>query len=329
MSFTPYLNLETPAHGDYGNSWEIPANANFDTIDAAFHGTRSDGAGTGHIHDGADGQGPQIDHVDLLSNGTNTHTQIDTHIADATIHFPAASVQLEVSDKDAAGLNSTVDVTPVTDLRIRGARSITSLGSGAVLVDVSAVSGTTGPGTGVPSHLPSTSAPVAVTDYMNAQALNPLSAGNWFVTAPQNVELLMSPEGARLSQDTSQGGVAHGVIVNRIKSQVPHSEVQRVTLYLCRVGTDAFVNNTNRFMIELALMSSVYSSVNLPSRVGFFLRIEVYKSGGNIYMDRTLFAVPTVSAAGLSQVSTLWTDTKGPLSLASTDHYQGVIIKIA
>lgn len=44
-----------------------------------------------HDHSGA-GQGGTVDHTDLSSIGTNSHAAIDTHIADATIHFTEGSI---------------------------------------------------------------------------------------------------------------------------------------------------------------------------------------------------------------------------------------------
>jgi hypothetical protein len=39
----------------------------------------------------------EIDHTNLLSIGTNTHAQIDTHIADGTIHFTQAAISIPLS----------------------------------------------------------------------------------------------------------------------------------------------------------------------------------------------------------------------------------------
>lgn len=339
--FSAFINLELPAHGEYVNNWEIPANANFVKIDALFHGTGSNQPnGSGHIHDGSDGEGPRIDHADLLASsiGTNTHAQIDTHIADGTVHFLTTDVDIAVNDNDFAGSGATASFPDaawnngpngedlVRELRFPNALSITSPSAGVVVIDTGAP-GTGGP-PGVPSHLPTTFAPVAVTDYFNGLDGQPLSTSNWFVTAPQGVELLTNQEAATLSQDLTQGGVASGLVINRVMCQIPHSEVQRVTFHVCRVGTDDFVTNTDTFTFQLALMSSVFEGQNTISRLGFFFKVDVFKVGTAIHMTRTLYAVPSVGGSGSGSgqgsgpgnVTVLWTDT-GPVT--DFRHYVG------
>jgi hypothetical protein len=58
-------------------------------------GTR--GVTNGDTHDHSGGDGAQINHTTLSNIGVNTHAQIDTHIADATIHFTQAAISITES----------------------------------------------------------------------------------------------------------------------------------------------------------------------------------------------------------------------------------------
>lgn len=53
----------------------------------------------GHTHNGTDS--PKVDHEDLDNKGTHTHTEIDTHIDDTTIHFTKGNIaHSEINDDE-------------------------------------------------------------------------------------------------------------------------------------------------------------------------------------------------------------------------------------
>ena len=81
---TPTLNIgmNRPDPGTFVGTWHIPMNGNSDIVDALFAATRSTSpGGTGHVHNGLPGQGPYIDHNDLMSKGTKTHDQLETDLS--------------------------------------------------------------------------------------------------------------------------------------------------------------------------------------------------------------------------------------------------------
>jgi len=67
-------------------------------------------------------------HTDLSDIGTNTHTQIDTHISDSSIHYPQSSISIpasQISDFDTEVSNNTT-VTSNTSFRTTPSSVITA-----------------------------------------------------------------------------------------------------------------------------------------------------------------------------------------------------------
>lgn len=60
-----------------------------------------------HTHGGGV-DGSQVDHVSLANKGTNTHAQVDTHLADTTNHHAFATPAIALGSAAAAGSASTV-----------------------------------------------------------------------------------------------------------------------------------------------------------------------------------------------------------------------------
>lgn len=311
MTTTPNIGLTKPANGDNPGNWDVPANANYDIIDNKFDDTSDLINGTGHIHDGTAGQGPQIDHADLLNTGTNTHAQIDTHLANSGIHFLASTVQIRVNDKNSAGVAGTGDnVAAVTELRFPNATvTETSSGSKIVVIETFPVDG----GTTQPEILyrPALTAPVAVTDYFTGPIGSTLNQANWFTAGTPGRYFTDSDQYAQLAIPS---GAGVGYSINRVKTQVPHSHVQRVTLNVSELLTKHIEKDSDYISFRLALMSSTLGFGAAASCIpGIYLDVRVYRLVTGIQVVKQIYGeLPDASG---TPIRTIWW-TSAPVTLS-------------
>lgn len=111
------------------------------------------GVTNGDSHNHESGDGAQINHIDLSNIGTNTHTDIDTHIADSSIHGSADHGGLTGLGDDDHPVYILVDgtraftgtvsgVTPTADPHLATKAYVDSAAGATNLADLSDVSGT-------------------------------------------------------------------------------------------------------------------------------------------------------------------------------------------
>lgn len=337
-NYSPFLSLELPELGEYAGVWHIPANANFTALDALFSGNGTDEeGGTGHVHDGVDGSGPRIAHSVLKFEAdyapTNTHEDLDDHVADAALHpdFGDFSLAVNDGDDDATGPtaypssgwnNGPGGADAIREIRFKGA-TLSSPATGVVVIDTGlGASGGTGPAQGVPTHLPSTSAPVvAFDDFDGVPAA--LAERNWYVNTPlteatdgaRTGDRMFSSAGAAgLHVDPARGSTPYGYLAHRIKTQVPHSAAQRVSLFVDRCDVSALQAGDSALIALAVNASAFFGSVagsTVPRDALLMVLHVINVSGTNLLLR---YLMRTLTSGSSTTVQTLWQSAPAPLS---------------
>ncbi len=100
-TFTPSIGLEKPARNDYRNTWDVPANANFDKIDDKFGGNKAVALSNANVTLTADQARTQI----LVFTGTIT--------ANIVVSFPAGTSGFyTIYNATAGAFNITIQILP-------------------------------------------------------------------------------------------------------------------------------------------------------------------------------------------------------------------------
>lgn len=301
---TSNIGLKRPDTGQFPGTWGPVANENADVLDALFSAT----APTGHSHTGVAGEGPQISHLVLGDKGVQSHATLDTHIADSALgsssvyHYPKGSVQVRVNDKNSAGTTGTAGYFPITEIRFPNAVSVTSPSSGIVVVETATQ--TVGPitsGSGAP-----TTAPVVVTDHFVGSDGYTLHGYNWLITSSSAASTDVTTNNFQQRATVITGAVS-GQVSARVRTQVPHSYVQRASLYIEDLNVIDMVGDAS-VTYTIALMSTnqpsnFVSSTNSPRNPGIYLEITVKRSNNSLLMDRRIVVY---QATG---IKVIWSDT--------------------
>jgi len=303
---TQYITLKKPLSGSFQNIWDIPLNENWDSIAALFAGAVE----VGHTHSGADGQGPQIDHDGLLNTGSNTHSDIDAHIADASVH--ADTMIGTISGDDLNG--ALVTVNGVAHIKFYNA---TIADSGSGVVSVTAV----GTGT-VPELFSRTqSAPITWTDNFNWPHGSGLDGHCWSTVQPsdQHPKFLVkgpsaSGPGTLVHIDIDGAAQSQGYSLNHATCHIPHGTAQRITVRVDRFNTaqGASIATADDVTLTLDILSAtIGKSFDRPSAFG--LSLVINKPAGADTLD---FALSLRPHGTDDNQEVIWTDFSGPLPTA-------------
>jgi len=301
---TSYITLKKPDSGSFQNIWDIPVNENWDTIAALFAGAVE----VGHTHSGEDGQGPQLDHVDLLSVGSYTHAQIDAHIDSSPLH---KNTQVQTISGDHLNSPSVTIVSNVSEIQFSNA-TVVDKGSGVVRVIA------LGTSTSPELYSKVQSAPVAWTDNFNWPHATSIGTYCWesVRTTDQHPEFLATGPAVgapgTLARIELDGAVEpQGYALQHATCHVPHGTVQRVTLHVDRLEGPAgeAIDTTDDVTLTLDLLSAtIGKSFDRPAAFG--LSLVINKPAGSDTLD---FALSLRPHGTDDNQEVIWTDFSGPL----------------
>ena len=264
---SPNLSLYRPDHGDWPDTWEIPVNANWDIIDSLFSGIRSDSGGTGHIHDGTDGQGPKVDHADLLNIGMTSHADLDTDLG--KVKISAADTVLDfLQSKLVQGTNVTLT------LQNPG-------GDENILIDVASVT----PSLGDPADpsgeygwksFTSTTAPVVYMDNFNWPLHMTLDNADYMTDDSGPFLPFSTGYSAMFIANPPGGSPTVGRYASVVKCQTPHSEPQRATISITDINYSEMIAG-DFISFTLAVFASPSLGPNLTHKYGVLLELHLVK----------------------------------------------------